>query len=145
MVGKPLWWALQQLSIVNPDDALSGHSGDVERWKQVKGDYVVLGLVEKAAEGTIRKQQTKAGLSLADSLYKLDGFKREFSRTALAGVVLSDLDLRIVLKFLERDRKVVITKGEVSGMFDRLIQSLIAVRSSNLWILTMTLPLKSQR
>ncbi len=113
MVGKPLWWALQQLSFVNPDDALSGHAGEAERWKQVKGDYVVLALVEKAAEGVLRQQQTKAGLSLADSLYKFDGFKREFASVALEGAVLSDLDMKVVLKFLERDRKVVIAQGEV--------------------------------
>lgn len=113
VVGKPLWWALQQLSFVSPDDALSGHASEAERWKQVKGDYVVLALVEKAAEGVLRQQQTKAGLSLADSLYKFDGFKREFASVALEGAVLSDLDMKVVLKFLERDRKVVIAQGEV--------------------------------
>lgn len=103
---------------MNSDEAVGGHSGDAERWKQVKGDYVVLGLVERAADGILQKQQIKAGLSLADSLYRFESFKREFASVALEGVVLSDLDMKLVLKFLERDRKVVVTQGEVSANID---------------------------
>ena len=48
VVGKPLWWALQQLNIVGSDEHY-GSSSDLERWKKVKGDYVILSLVERAA------------------------------------------------------------------------------------------------
>lgn len=112
VVGKPLWWALQQLSIVGSDDAL-GSEGERERWKKVKGDYVVVGLLERAAEAVQAKQEEEAGLSLADSLYSFDGFKRQFSRVALDGVTLSDLDLRVLLRFLERDKHAIVRQGDV--------------------------------
>ncbi|KAI0797955.1 hypothetical protein C8Q75DRAFT_740149 [Abortiporus biennis] len=112
LVGKPLWWALEQLNIVNPEEHVGGHASDTERWRKVKGDYVVLSLLEKAADAVLQRQQSKAGLSLADSLYKFDGFKTEFAGIALPGVTLSDTDMRVLLKHLERDKKAVIVRGE---------------------------------
>ena len=114
VVGKPLWWALQQLSIVSSDDA-GGSESDLERWKKVKGDYIVVNLLEQAAEAVMRKQQAKAGVSLADSLYSLDSFGREFSNCAVGGAELSSLDIKMLVKFLERDRRVVVVQGEVRG------------------------------
>lgn len=113
VVGKPLWWALQQLSIVDSEHA-GGHGGDAERWKKVKGDYVVLSLLEKAADIVLQRQQTKSGLSLADSLYNLESFKKEFAHDSVDGVTLSDADMRALLKYLERDKKAVNIDQDVS-------------------------------
>ncbi len=112
VVGKPLWWALQQLSIVGADD-FSGHGGDTERWKKVRGDYVVLSLLERAGDGVLQKQQSKTGVSLSEELYNFDGFKREFAGDALDGVVLSELDVKVLLKYLERDKKAIVVQDEV--------------------------------
>ncbi|THG98970.1 hypothetical protein EW026_g3296 [Hermanssonia centrifuga] len=112
VVGKPLWWALQQLSIVGADD-FSGHGGDTERWKKVRGDYVVLSLLERAGDGVLQKQQSKTGVSLSEELYDFDGFKREFAGDALDGVVLSELDVKVLLKYLERDKKAIVVQDEV--------------------------------
>lgn len=115
VVGRPLWWALQQLSIVEYEHA-GGHGGDTERWNKIRGDYVVLSLVEKAAEIVVRKQQAKVGGTLADSLYNFDTFKEEFAYDSIDGVTLSDADMKVLLEYLERDKKAVTVQQEVSLM-----------------------------
>jgi len=108
VIGKPLWWALEQLNIVDADDISS--SSDKERWKKVRGDYVILSLLERAADNVIEHQRDKSTGSLADQLYDIDGFKKEFAGRALEGVVLSDLDVKVLLKYLERDKKVLVVQ-----------------------------------
>jgi hypothetical protein len=56
-------------------------------------------------------------VSLADTLYNFDSFRATFAASALPGVTLSDKDLRVLLKFLERDRRAVVTEGEVRFMY----------------------------
>ena len=111
VVGKPLWWALQQLSIVGDDT--SGHSSDSEQWRKVKGDYVVLSLLERAADAVMRKHHPKGGVSLADSLYNSESFYREFADKAISGVILSREDTKVLLKYLERNKKAVIVQKDV--------------------------------
>ncbi|OBZ75418.1 hypothetical protein A0H81_04292 [Grifola frondosa] len=115
---SPLWWALQQLNVVSSEDAVLGHGGDRERWKRVRGDYVVLSLLESAAEKVLERQRNKSGRSLADSLYDMEDFRREFAGHALNDAVLSDLDLKILIKFLERDKRVIIVQREVIKFVD---------------------------
>lgn len=114
VVGKPLWWALKQLSIVSADEPILGDISYGEKWKRVKGDYVVVSLLERAADSVIARQRSKGGLSLADALYNLESFREEFAAHALDNVVLSELDIRVLVRYLERDRKVVVTQGGVS-------------------------------
>ncbi|KAH9935034.1 uncharacterized protein B0H18DRAFT_1082745 [Fomitopsis serialis] len=92
VVGKPLWWALNNLTSYS------------EQWKRVKGDYVLLSLLERAADNVLLRQRSKGALSLADSL---------FEEHALDGVVLSELDIRVLLRYLERDKKSLVTQGGV--------------------------------
>ncbi|EPS98528.1 hypothetical protein FOMPIDRAFT_1051374 [Fomitopsis schrenkii] len=113
VVGKPLWWALKQLSIVSADEPILGDISYGEKWKRVKGDYVVVSLLERAADSVIARQRSKGGLSLADALYNLESFREEFAAHALDNVVLSELDIRVLVRYLERDRKVVVTQGGV--------------------------------
>lgn len=103
---------MQQLSIVSSDDA-GGSESDAERWKRLKGDYVVVNLLEQAADAVVRKHEAKAGVSLADSLYNFDSFKRTFGTCAFDAKELSTLDIKVLVKFLERDRQTVVVKGEV--------------------------------
>ncbi|KAG2111664.1 Snf7-domain-containing protein [Suillus discolor] len=63
VVGKPLWWAMQQLDIVRSEDSYT----EAEMWKKIEGDYVMLGLV----------------------------------------------DTKVLIKFLERERRVVVQNGDV--------------------------------
>ena len=113
VIGKPLWWALQQLSVVPSDEYEGGHASDSDRWRRIGGDYVVVSLCERAAEGILQKHQSKSGVSLADSLYKFDSFIKEYASAALPNVALSRQDMKVVLKFLERDKKAVVIDGEV--------------------------------
>ena len=132
VVGKPLWWALQQTGVVGSGDVIES---DTQRWKRVKGDYVLRDLVESAAQGVLAHQRTKETGAFADKLYTMESFKRVFSGVALPDVVLSDLDMRVLLKHLERDMKVVVSDGKVAT--DIHIQSphtnLRFDRSSSLW------------
>lgn len=40
VVGRPLWWALEQLSIVGDGES------EEKRWKRQQGDYVIVPLLE---------------------------------------------------------------------------------------------------
>lgn len=40
LVSRPLWWALEQLSIVGDGES------EEKRWKKMQGDYVVVPLLE---------------------------------------------------------------------------------------------------
>ena len=111
VIGKPLWWALQQTGVVGSGDVIES---DTQRWKRVKGDYVLRDLVESAAQGILAHQRTKETGTFADKLYTVESFKREFSGVALPDIILSDLDMKVLLKHLERDMKVVVVDGKVT-------------------------------
>ena len=112
VLGKSLWWALQQLNVV-PDETAGGHESDTERWNKVKGDYVLRSLVEKAGERILEQQKLSPGISLADSLYSFESFKRKFASCAVDNGVLSDLDLKVILKYLQRDKNVIVVQNDV--------------------------------
>jgi charged multivesicular body protein 7 len=57
--------------------------------------------------------QRARDVGIADTLYTYDSFRATFATSALPGVTLSDKDLRVLIKFLERDKRVVITEREV--------------------------------
>ncbi|KAH9161343.1 Snf7-domain-containing protein [Lactarius sanguifluus] len=107
VVGKPLWWALQQLNVLGSDD-----ESESERWKHTKGDYVLIGVLEHAADSVLASQRAR-DVSLADTLYSFDSFRATFAASALPGVTLSDSDLRVLIRFLERDRRAIVTEREV--------------------------------
>ena len=107
VVGKPLQWALHQLNLNSSED-----ESDTERWNRIKGDYVLVGVVERAADAVLALQRAR-GVSLADTLYNFDSFRATFASSALPGATLSDKDLLVLVKFLERDRRVVFTEKEV--------------------------------
>lgn len=109
VVGKPLWWALEQLEIVKAEDAYT----ETELWQRVTGDYAVLELVEGAADAVMRAREAEGGFGVADGLYDFEGFKAAFSTKVNAYGPLTDLDVRVLVKFLQRDRKVVVVDKEV--------------------------------
>jgi charged multivesicular body protein 7 len=107
VVGTPIRWALGQLNLIGSDD-----ESDTERWSRIKGDYVLVGVVERAADTVLASQRAQSA-SLADTLYTFDSFRATFAASALPGVTLSDKDLCVLVKFLERDRRAVVTEKEV--------------------------------
>lgn len=114
VVGKPLWWALGQLGVVDTQASAFGDSGTAERWKKVKGDYVAVKLLEQAAERILERQRQKSTGNFADALYNAESFRTEFAGCAFENASLSDLDVKVILKFLERDKRAIVVKGEAS-------------------------------
>lgn len=117
-MGKPLWWTLKQLSIVSADETILGDVSYEEKWKRVMGDYVIVSVLERAADSVLARQRSKGMLSLADALYNMESFREEFAAHALDNVVLSKLDIRVLVRYLERDRKAVVTQGGVGPSRD---------------------------
>jgi charged multivesicular body protein 7 len=108
VVGKPLWWAMEQLDIVRSEDSYT----EAEMWKKIEGDYVILGLVEQAAD-TLDKLRDGIGISPADNLYTIEEFRREFGANVIPEVVLSETDIKVLIKYLERERRVIVQDGDV--------------------------------
>lgn len=106
LVGKPLWWAMEQLDIVRPEDAYS----EAEMWKRVEGEYVLLKLVERAADAV---DASSGGLCLADRLYTVATFRKAFGSKVLPGISLSETDTRVLLRYLERDRRILVQDKDV--------------------------------
>ncbi|KAH8116804.1 Snf7-domain-containing protein [Phellopilus nigrolimitatus] len=104
VVGKPLWWALEQLSIVDSEHFES----EMSLWKKVKGPHVILSNVEKTADAIVERLRQNATFSPADTLYSFDSFRREF-----AGHSLSETDLKVLIKFLNRDKKVIVSDKDI--------------------------------
>lgn len=95
-----------------------GSEKDTTWW----GDYVVISLVDAAASTVLTKQLHKAG-GPGDALYSFEGFKKEFASVLSPNTgVVSDPDARILLRFLERDRRVVIVDSDkdVRALFSGL-------------------------
>ncbi|KZT26511.1 hypothetical protein NEOLEDRAFT_1177512 [Neolentinus lepideus HHB14362 ss-1] len=117
VLGKPLWWALQQVGIVDGDQSRS--ESDAQKWRKVKGDYVVVDLVEKAAEAVIARQRCGEGISLADVLYSPGSFKARF-KDVLPDMPLSELDIKVLVRYLERDKRVLVMDKEVIKFVDTI-------------------------
>lgn len=113
VIGKPLWWSLEQLGIVGDEgllgSSISGGSQDTGWW----GDYVVVSLLEEAADEVLRVQQEKAG-GASDRLYTFESFRKTFgSVLTTTETALTEGDAKVVLKFLDRDRKAIVFDGKV--------------------------------
>ncbi|KZV97027.1 hypothetical protein EXIGLDRAFT_608524 [Exidia glandulosa HHB12029] len=109
MVVRPILWALEQFSIVGGEES----RGADAIWKSVRGDYVVLPNLEKAADAVIARQAEKPQISLASSLYSLHSFRTEFADCALPGVTLSDTDIKVLIRYLSRDKRCIVADKEV--------------------------------
>jgi charged multivesicular body protein 7 len=57
-------------------------------------------------------------LSISDSLRNLDTFRAEFASKALPGVTLTVADTKILLQYLERDRRVIVIDRDVIKFVD---------------------------
>ncbi|KAG8745692.1 hypothetical protein FRC12_014479, partial [Ceratobasidium sp. 428] len=100
VVGQPLWWALQQAGLASGDDVVK------ETW----GDFVILANVEAAAKAVLAAQQTKGAIGPSAALYTFASFRQQFKTLALShsSASLSETDVRVLVKYLERDRGCVV-------------------------------------
>ena len=88
-----------------------GQERDITWW----GDYVILSLVDKAADEVVDKHERRGKGSKADDLYAFDEFRLAFGGVAggTEGEMLREMDASVLLKYLERDRKVIVVDEEV--------------------------------
>ncbi|KAG7092597.1 hypothetical protein E1B28_008940 [Marasmius oreades] len=138
-VAKPLWWALEQVGVVGEDSITSSISSTFsfprpqassapssslqDSWF---GDYIALGLVEKAGQSITERQRRKV-VGPGDALYSLDRFRREFA-LCIPGkggepndgenAMMSELNMKVLLRYLTRDKEVVIVDGDVVKFFE---------------------------
>lgn len=97
---------MEQLDIVRSEDTYS----EAEMWKRIEGEYVLLKLVERAADVV---DVSSGGLCLADRLYTIATFRKAFGTKVLPGVSLSETDTRVLLRYLERDRRILVQDKDV--------------------------------
>jgi len=115
VVGKPLWWALEQIGIVENDSEDHQDSNSLQAdWF---GEYVFVELLEHAADAVLTLQEPHA-TGPADALYTIEGFKKTFASifSVSEQSTLSETDAKVLIKFLERERKAVVTDNEVSTL-----------------------------
>ncbi|QRW27702.1 vacuolar-sorting protein SNF7 [Rhizoctonia solani] len=103
LLGRPLWWGLQQAGLVGDDIR--------ESW----GDFVVLANVEAAAKKVIDYQGSKGAIGPASALYTFASFRQTFGDLAAqhSGATLSEADVRVLVKHLERDRNCIVVDRQV--------------------------------
>ena len=115
VVGKPLWWALEQIGIVDNDSEDHQNSNSLQAdWF---GEYVFVELLEHAADAVLTLQETHA-TGPADALYIIEGFRKTFASifSVSEQSALSETDAKVLIKFLEQERKAVVTDNEVSPL-----------------------------
>ncbi|KAG5635861.1 hypothetical protein H0H81_009844 [Sphagnurus paluster] len=111
VVGRPLWWALEQMGVVGEEGVLGSGSGSGKgtTWW---GEYVFVGLLERAGEEVLALQAARVG-GAGERLYSLDGFRQEFGTVLGVDGAMSEGDAAVLLKFLERDKGAVIFNKDV--------------------------------
>lgn len=119
VVGKPLWWALEQAGIVGDEGIFGSGSRDRHKGTSWYGDYVLVPLLETAGDAVIELQESRSG-SPADALYSWASFSKAFS-SAVEDSSQDQLhkdDLKVLLRYLERDRGVLVYDKDVIKFID---------------------------
>lgn len=74
--------------------------------------------MQQAADAILRYYRSQPHLSLSDSLRSADTFRADFASKALPGTTLSPSDIKVLIKYLERDRRSIVTDKEVVKFID---------------------------
>jgi len=72
--------------------------------------------LQRLADAIIAAQDEKSSLTLSDSLYNTESFKKyaeSCSATLNGRKSLSETDVKVLIKYLSRDRRVVVVQGDV--------------------------------
>jgi charged multivesicular body protein 7 len=97
----------EQLGITGEEGLLSSSTSRHPR-NNWHGEYVILTLVEKAADAVLSQRRASSS-GQADSLYTFEGFRKAFSFSAdNSERLMGEMDARVLLKYLERDKGVVV-------------------------------------
>ncbi|PPQ89131.1 hypothetical protein CVT25_006503 [Psilocybe cyanescens] len=131
VVGRPLWWALEQMGVVGEEGLLTGSGEQRQQHKDTGwwGDYVMVRLVEAAA-GKVMDIQEGRMASAGDALYTLDSFRQAFASVVgvnnedededtVVPVALRETDAKVLIKYLERERGVLVQVKDVIKFVDK--------------------------
>ncbi|RKP36920.1 Snf7-domain-containing protein [Dimargaris cristalligena] len=120
LVTGPLMWGLQQLNIVEEADPLSGSSEAFSSGGQVWNQaYISLLLLKRTCQKIITKQKELCHYPVTDGLMSVRAFRSRFAdllvdapsnRTDLYERLMAEVDAAAILKYLERDLKVIVTQ-----------------------------------
>ncbi|KAG7453124.1 uncharacterized protein BT62DRAFT_880377 [Guyanagaster necrorhizus] len=111
LIAKPFWWALGQ---IGADSLFASNSADL-KWH---GEYVILSLLETAAEKILAEQKTKVG-GPGDMLYSIEGFRKDFAACIGETCIMSETDANVLIKFLERDKNIITVDKQVIKFIDK--------------------------
>jgi charged multivesicular body protein 7 len=78
---------------------------------------------QSVADAVLQHQSSKPP-NISESLYSRSSFKEEFAYVPFKGTELSQLDVDVLLKFLERDQQALLVQGDVSDGTLRLDKQL---------------------
>lgn len=96
------------MELVQPPD----NATEAQIWERVTGDYVILDIVEKAADRLVRIREEQGAFGLADSIFTRDDFTKTYGNKLLPAVCLRELDMQVLVKFLERERMLIVVDKE---------------------------------
>jgi hypothetical protein len=71
---------------------------------------VIIPTLKEAAERVLQHHEKNAVHGITDNLFTLTSFKEEFADVAVPNVVLSDTDLKVLLYYLEFEKKMLVTE-----------------------------------
>ncbi|KAH8923932.1 hypothetical protein BT69DRAFT_1333411 [Atractiella rhizophila] len=105
LVAGPLSWAFSQLNpFASEDDSFTYDDEDV--FRQCKGSYVIVSNLEKTAKIVCAKLAELAGLNVTERLFTREEWKKKFG--IVDGKELSQRDLEVLMKYLQRDQRVLV-------------------------------------
>ncbi|KAM0754088.1 hypothetical protein T439DRAFT_322973 [Meredithblackwellia eburnea MCA 4105] len=110
-LSRPLWWSLSQLRTTVLGSSEYGEGGEETEWKQSIGDWVIRDTVEKAGTNLIPKL-TNLHADAISRLYTTEMFHLAVSKLCLPGQTLSELDCRVVARYLS-SKKLCVMEGSV--------------------------------
>jgi charged multivesicular body protein 7 len=74
-------------------------------------------MMQQAADNVLRLVRQSPVLSVTDRLWRFESFRAQFASKALpGGVVLTDRDVRVLLKFLQRDQGALVYDKDVCAV-----------------------------
>ncbi|UZJ51170.1 hypothetical protein CBS101457_000490 [Exobasidium rhododendri] len=121
----PLTWAFSQLSSsLGLGEGVDGEDSERD-WKKARGDWVIWDNLQSITNAILSIHRSSPRLSPLESLFSLRNFQVELVDPAFKQIAgdsaaecstapcCSSLDLRVLIRYMERDRGVAISQGQV--------------------------------
>ncbi|KAK0459826.1 uncharacterized protein EV420DRAFT_1675979 [Desarmillaria tabescens] len=99
---------------IGVDGLFFSNAGD-SKWH---GEYVIMSLLERAAERILAEQKAKSG-GPSDGIYSVERFRLDFAACINETHIMSEMDAKVLIKFLERDKNIITVDKEVIKFIDK--------------------------